>query len=278
MDGQKQKKSHMEHLFFFFYLNIKIKVARACSSISHTQWNKLWLSVPFKLYPSVLSAAGVLRPQQSIVTSPWGLAAAKPCRCLMKMCKETGSLWRPLMSTAQPSQQHETMPPPHPSQSTQLMGNWSRLERSPVQRYQGWEGGVNSGRDASAVKPLIMTTNWSWLLERQAAAVGRPAFEVPPACCRVPGPLAWGDAGTMWLPVGKNVMRRQGDGAQDGWRVDGSAGAAGGPVGRTSGTTGDSAAGWGEREQGCVHVLLCSLVTRTITHTHTHTGWRGSIK
>ena len=46
MDGQKQKKSHMEHLFFFFYLNMKIEVARACSSISHTQWNKLWLSVP----------------------------------------------------------------------------------------------------------------------------------------------------------------------------------------------------------------------------------------
>ncbi len=89
-----------------------------------------------------------------------------------------------------PSQRHETMPPPHPLQSTQLMGNWSRLERSPVQRYQGWEGGVNSGRDASEVKPLIMITNWSWLLERQAAAVGRPAFEVPPACCRVPGPLA----------------------------------------------------------------------------------------
>lgn len=69
-------------------------------------------------------------------------------------------------------------------------GNQSRLERSPVQCYQGWEGGVNSGRDASEVKPLIMITNWSWLLERQAAAVGRPAFEVPPACCRVPGPLA----------------------------------------------------------------------------------------
>lgn len=82
------------------------------------------------------------------------------------------------------------MPPPHPFQSTQLMGNWSRLERGPVQRYQGWEGGVNSGRDASEVKPLIMITNWSWLLERQAAAVGRPAFEVPPACYRVPGPLA----------------------------------------------------------------------------------------
>lgn len=32
----------------------------------------------------------------------------------------------------------------------------------------------------------------------------------------------------MWLPVGKNVMRRQGDGAQDGCRVDGSAGPAGG--------------------------------------------------
>lgn len=82
------------------------------------------------------------------------------------------------------------MPAPHPFQCTQLMGNWSRLVRSPVQRYQGWEGGVNSGRDASEVKPLIMITNWSWLLERQAAAVGRPAFEVPPACCRVPAPLA----------------------------------------------------------------------------------------
>lgn len=59
-----------------------------------------------------------------------------------------------------------------------------------MQRYQGWEGGVNSGKDACEVKPLIMITNWSWLLERQAAAVGPPAFEVPPACCRVPGPLA----------------------------------------------------------------------------------------
>lgn len=57
-----------------------------------------------------------------------------------------------------------------------------------MQRYHGWKGGVNSGRDASEVKPLIMITNWSWLLERQAAAVGRSAFEVPPACCRVPGP------------------------------------------------------------------------------------------
>ncbi|KAI9537233.1 hypothetical protein NQZ68_027267 [Dissostichus eleginoides] len=60
------------------------------------------------------------------------------------------------------------------------MGNWSRLERSPVQRYQGWEGGVNSGRDASEVKPLIMITNWSWLLERQAAAVGRRPLKCPP--------------------------------------------------------------------------------------------------
>lgn len=138
------------------------------------------------------------------------------------------------------------MPPPHLLQPSGLMGNWSRLERSPVQRYQGWEGGVNSGRDASEVKPLIMITNWSWLLERQAAAVGRPAFEVPPACCRVPGPLAWGDAGTMWLPVGKNVMRRQGDGAQDGWRVDGSAGPGGGGglVGRPSGTARDGTVGW----------------------------------
>lgn len=159
------------------------------------------------------------------------------------------------------------MPPPHRFQCSQLMGNWSRLERSPVQRYQGWEGGVNSGRDASEVKPLIMITNWSWLLERQAAAVGRPAFEVPPACCRVPGPLAWGDAGTMWLPVGKNVMRRQGDGAQDGWRVDGSAGPAGGLVVWTSGTAGDGTVGWG-RENKAVGMFfcgqsLCSLVTHT---------------
>lgn len=133
-------------------------------------------------------------------------------------------------AASQPSQEKGTMPLPHLSQSTGLMGNWSRLVRNPVQRYQGWEGGVNSGRDASEVKPLIMITNWSWLLERQAAAVGRSAFEVFPACCRVPGPLAWGDAGTMWLPVGKNVMRRQGDGAQDGWRVDGLTGPAGGVV------------------------------------------------
>lgn len=102
--------------------------------------------------------------------------------------KEKRVLGETTNASTPPSQQHETMP--HPFQSTQLMGNWSRLERSPVQRYQGWEGGVNSGRDASEVKPLIMITNWSWLLERQAAAVGRPAFEVPPACCRVPGPLA----------------------------------------------------------------------------------------
>lgn len=140
----------------------------------------------------------------------------------------TCALEETLNTSIQPSQQQETIPLPHLLRSTQLMGNWSCLERNPVQRYQSWEGGVNSGRDASEVKPLIMITNWSWLLERQAAAVGWPAFEVPPACCRVPGPLAWGDAGTMWLPVGKNVMRRQGDGAQDGWRVDGPAGPAGG--------------------------------------------------
>lgn len=30
----------------------------------------------------------------------------------------------------------------------------------------------------------------------------------------------------MWLPVGKNVMRRQGDGAHDGCSEDGSAGPA----------------------------------------------------
>lgn len=80
------------------------------------------------------------------------------------------------------------LPPPPPPAG--MMGNRSGLERRPVQRYQGWEGGVNSGRDASEVKPLIMITNWGWLPERQAAAVGRPAFEVPAACCRVPGPLA----------------------------------------------------------------------------------------
>jgi len=156
-----------------------------------------------------------------------------------------------LTASIQPSQQ-ETMPLPHRFQSSQLMGNWSRLERNPVQRYQGWEGGVNSGRDASEVKPLIMITNWSWLLERQAAAVDRSAFEVPPACWRVPGPLAWGDAGTMWLPVGKNVMRRQGDGAQDGWRVDGSTGPAGGPADRTPGTTGDGTVGMREWENKAV--------------------------
>lgn len=188
----------------------------------------------------------------------------------------TGVLWGVprkivLNASSGPSQQHETMPPPHPFQSAQLMGNWSRLERSPVQRYQGWEGGVNSGRDASEVKPLIMITNWSWLLERQAAAVGRPAFEVPPACCRVPGPLAWGDAGTMWLPVGKNVMRRQGDGAQDGWRVDGSVGPAGGACGSNArGPLG--MAQWDERgrEQGCVHVLLWS---EPVFFGYTHSGW-----
>lgn len=158
------------------------------------------------------------------------------------------------MLLSRPSAQHETMPPPRPVQATQLMGNWSRLERSLVQRYQGWEGGVNSGRDASEVKPLIMITNWSWLLERQAAAVGWPAFEVPPACCRVPGPLAWGDAGTMWLPVGKNAVRRQGDGAQDGCRVDGSAGLTGGPWVECRGPLGWHN-GMRERERGCVCVV-----------------------
>lgn len=92
-------------------------------------------------------------------------------------------------NSTQPFQHQETIPLPHPFQSTQLMGNWSCLKRNPVQHYQGWERGVNSGRDASEVKPLIMITNWSWLLERQAAAVGRSVFEVPPACWRVPGPL-----------------------------------------------------------------------------------------
>ena len=47
------------------------------------------------------------------------------------------------------------------------------------------EGGVNSGKDASEVKPLIMITNWSWLLERQAAAVGRPPLKCP---CLLQGP------------------------------------------------------------------------------------------
>ena len=176
-----------------------------------------------------------------------------------------------------PSHQHETMPVPHRSQSAQLMGNWTRLERSPVKRYQGWEGGVNSGRDASEVKPLIMITNWSWLLERQAAAVGRPAFEVPPACCRVPGPLAWGDAGTMWLPVGKNVMRRQGDGAQDGSE----GGVArlvllvGLRLGRVRGPLGMAQGDEGEKNKAecmcCCGQRLGSLVT----HTHTLTQGGG---
>lgn len=104
--------------------------------------------------------------------------------------EKKSSLKPPPNASTEPSQQYETMLPLHLFQCTQLMGNWSCLEKSPLQRYQGWEGGVNSGRDASEVKPLIMITNWSWLLERQAAAVGRPAFEVPPACCRVPDPLA----------------------------------------------------------------------------------------
>lgn len=152
-----------------------------------------------------------------------------------KVPKKRGFLRNKFSALTQTSQHEETIPLPHPFLSTPLMGNWSCLERNLVQHYQGWERGVNSGRDASEVKPLIMITNWSWLLERQAAAVGRSVFEVPPACCRVPGPLAWGDAGTMWLLVGKNVMRRQGDGAQDGWRVDGLTGPAGGLVVRTLG-------------------------------------------
>lgn len=167
-----------------------------------------------------------------------------------------------------PPQQHETMPLPRPFHSTQLMGNWSRLERSPVQRYQGWEGGVNSGRDASEVKPLIMITNWSWLLERQAAAVGRPAFEVPPACCRVPGPLAWGDAGTMWLPVGKNVMRRQGDGARDGCNADGLAGHAGGLWVERLGPL--RMAHWDEGEGLRLCALCCHGISLSSLVTHTH--------
>lgn len=195
-------------------------------------------------------SSDMLRLQQGNVTSD-------ACIDLIQVPKTNVSIKK----NPQPSVRQETIPAPHPFQCTQLMGNWSRLVRSPVQRYQGWEGGVNSGRDASEVKPLIMITNWSWLLERQAAAVGRPAFEVPPACCRVPAPLAWGDAGTMWLPVGKNVMRRQGDGAQDGWRVDGSTGPAGGLVGWTLGTTKD----------GMVAVYAASAVVRL---PQPHTGTR----
>lgn len=47
----------------------------------------------------------------------------------------------------------------------------------------------------------------------------------------------------MWLPVGKNVMRRQGDGAQDGCRVNGSAGPVGGLWVETLGTAGDGTVG-----------------------------------
>ncbi|KAK7881976.1 hypothetical protein WMY93_028150 [Mugilogobius chulae] len=92
------------------------------------------------------------------------------------------------------------------------MGNWSWEQL--VQRYR-MEGGVNSGRDASEVKPLIMITNWSWLLERQAAAVGRPAFEVPPPVAGSQG-LGMRRRWNYVLPVGKNVLRRHSDGAESG--------------------------------------------------------------
>lgn len=59
----------------------------------------------------------------------------------------------------------------------------------------------------------------------------------------------------MWLPVGKNVMRRQGDGAQDGWRVEGSAGPSGGLVDRELGTAGDGTVGWGGENKALR--LLC---------------------
>lgn len=160
-----------------------------------------------------------------------------------------------------------------------VRGNWSRLERSPVMPYQSLERSVNSGRDASEVKPLIMITNWSWLLERQAAAVGRAAFEVPPACCRVPGPLEWGDTGTMWLPVGKNVVRRQGDGAQGGWRVDRRGWSCW--RGLWPGSAGDGAVRPGRTEPGRMCMCGCgqsvrSLVSLTLTRTHRVGGWSAS--
>lgn len=59
----------------------------------------------------------------------------------------------------------------------------------------------------------------------------------------------------MWLPVGKNAVRRQGDGAQDGCRVDGSAGPTGGPWVECRGLLGWHN-GMRERERGCVCVCV----------------------
>lgn len=73
----------------------------------------------------------------------------------------------------------------------------------------------------------------------------------------------------MWLPVGKNAVRRQGDGAQDGCRVDGSAGPTGGPWVECRGPLGcHNGMRERERERGCVCVcgiILSSLVTREKT-------------
>lgn len=66
--------------------------------------------------------------------------------------------------------------------------------------------GVNSGRDASGVKPLIMITNWSGARVLTGCSCGGARrFEVT----RV---TAWGDATTMHPLVGKNVPRRHSDG------------------------------------------------------------------
>lgn len=68
-------------------------------------------------------------------------------------------------------------------------------------------GSVNSGRDASRVKPLIMITNWSGARALTGCSCGGARrFEVT----RV---TAWGDAKTMHPLVGKNVPRRHSDGA-----------------------------------------------------------------
>lgn len=61
----------------------------------------------------------------------------------------------------------------------------------------------------------------------------------------------------MWLPVGKNVMRRQGDGAQDGRREEGPTRPVGGPWLRWCRASRVPPGGPGTSERGrlCVETL-----------------------
>lgn len=82
----------------------------------------------------------------------------------------------------------------------------------------GVGGGANSGRDASGVKPLIMITNRSWLLERQAAAVA----------LKCPSPVAMSQAplheetlelcDCLWERMSRDARVTEDGG---GWDVDG---------------------------------------------------------